>query len=196
MATTTTPIRKSFAVSPESLLRAYRTMVLARRLDDKEIQLKRQNRAFFQISGAGHEATGVAAGLCLKPGYDWFFLYYRDRALCLELGVTAYDMLLASVGSGDDPSSGGRQMPSHWTIPALHIASVSSAVGTQILQATGGADASLYFSRVRDAAELTRGYHADEIVLVTLGDGATSEGEFWESLNWSSNAKLPLLYLV
>ncbi len=196
MATTTTPIRKSFAVSPESLLRAYRTMVLARRLDDKEIQLKRQNRAFFQISGAGHEATGVAAGLCLKPGYDWFFLYYRDRALCLELGVTAYDMLLASVGSGDDPSSGGRQMPSHWTIPALHIASVSSAVGTQILQATGGADASLYFSRVRDAAKLARGYHADEIVLVTLGDGATSEGEFWESLNWSSNAKLPLLYLV
>ncbi len=196
MATTTAMIRKPLAISPERLLRAYRTMVLARRLDDKEIQLKRQNRAFFQVSGAGHEAAGVAAGLCLKAGYDWFFLYYRDRALCLELGLTAYDMLLASVGSRDDPSSGGRQMPSHWSIPALHIASVSSAVGTQILHAAGGADASLYFSRVREAAELTCGYHADEIVLVTLGEGATSEGEFWESLNWSSNAKLPLLYLI
>jgi 2-oxoisovalerate dehydrogenase E1 component len=196
MATTIGAIHTTPALTRETLLSAYRTMLLSRRLDDKEIQLKGQNRAYFQINGVGHEAAGVAAGLCLRPGYDWFFLYYRDRALCLHLGVTAYEMLLASVGSKDDPSSGGRQMPSHWAVPALHIVSMSSPVATQILHGTGAADASLYFSRVREAAELARGFHADEVVLVSLGDGATSEGEFWESLNWSSNARLPLVYLV
>jgi 2-oxoisovalerate dehydrogenase E1 component len=194
MATTT--LHGTRALTREALLEAYRTMLLSRRIDDKEIQLKGQNRAYFQINGVGHEAAGVAAGLCLRPGYDWSFLYYRDRALCLQLGVTAYEMLLGSVGSKDDPSSGGRQMPSHWAVAARHIVSISSAVATQILQATGAADASLYFSRVREAAELARSFHADEVTLVTLGDGATSEGEFWESLNWSSNARLPLVYLV
>jgi 2-oxoisovalerate dehydrogenase E1 component len=192
----TTIIRATRALSRETLLEAYRTILLSRRVDDKEIQLKSQNRAYFQINGVGHEAAGVAAGLCLRPGYDWFFLYYRDRALCLQLGVTAYDMLLASVGSKDDPSSGGRQMPSHWAVPALHIVSMSSPVATQILHGTGSADASLYFSHVAEAAELARGFKSDEVTLVSLGDGATSEGEFWESLNWSSNAKLPLVYLV
>jgi 2-oxoisovalerate dehydrogenase E1 component len=192
----TTTSHGTRALTRETLLEAYRTILLSRRVDDKEIQLKSQNRAYFQINGVGHEAAGIAAGLCLRPGYDWFFLYYRDRALCLQLGVTAYDMLLASVGSKDDPSSGGRQMPSHWAVPALHIVSMSSPVATQILHGTGSADASLYFSRVREAAELARGFHSDEVTLVSLGDGATSEGEFWESLNWSSNAKLPLVYLV
>jgi 2-oxoisovalerate dehydrogenase E1 component len=196
MATTATRIHETPLLTPELLLQAYRTMLLSRRLDDKEIQLKTQNRAYFQINGVGHEAAGVAAGLCLRPGYDWFFLYYRDRALCLHLGVTAYDMLLGSVGSKDDPSSGGRQMPSHWAVPALHVVSMSSPVATQILHATGAADASLYFARVRETAELARGFHADEVVLVSLGEGATSEGEFWESLNWSCNARLPLIYLV
>jgi 2-oxoisovalerate dehydrogenase E1 component len=195
MATTTT-LHGTRGLASEALLEAYRTMLLSRRLDDKEIQLKSQNRAYFQINGVGHEAAGVAAGLCLRPGYDWFFLYYRDRALCLQLGMTAYEMLLASVGSKEDSSSGGRQMPSHWAVPALHIVSMSSPVGTQLLQATGAADASLYFARVREAAELARGFHTDEVVLVSLGDGATSEGEFWESLNWSANARLPLIYLV
>jgi 2-oxoisovalerate dehydrogenase E1 component len=197
MATiTSAAIHKPSALSPQTLLSAYRTMLLARRLDDKEIQLKRQNRVFFQINGVGHEAAGVAAGLCLKSGYDWFFLYYRDRALALQLGMTAEDMLLASVGSKEDPSSGGRQMPSHWAVPSLHIASMSSPVGTQTVQATGAADASLYFSRVHEAAELARSFHDDEVVLASLGDGATSQGEFWESLNWAANARLPLVFFV
>jgi 2-oxoisovalerate dehydrogenase E1 component len=196
MATTTAFANKSTLLSREAMLAAYRTMLLSRRIDDKEIQLKRQNRAFFQINGVGHEAVGAVAGMCAKPGYDWFFPYYRDRALCLALGVTTYDMLLMSVGSKDDPSSGGRQMPSHWAYSGLHIVSMSSPVGTQILHAVGAADASIYFARAREVAERAGNFHPDEIVLVSLGDGATSEGEFWESVNWASNARLPLVYLV
>ncbi|MGH9401505.1 MAG: alpha-ketoacid dehydrogenase subunit alpha/beta [Terriglobia bacterium] len=196
MATTTTTVHKSMALSPEALMGAYRTMFLARKLDDKEIQLKQQNRAFFQISGAGHEAIQVAAAMCLKPGYDWFYPYYRDRALCLQLGVTPYEMLLQAVGSKEDPASGGRQMPSHWSSPSLHIVSLSSPTGSQILQAVGAADASLYFARVQEAAELSRSFHHDEVSFVSLGEGATSEGEFWESVNWASNGKLPLFYVV
>jgi 2-oxoisovalerate dehydrogenase E1 component len=196
MATTTAFANKSTLLSREAMLAAYRTMLLSRRIDDKEIQLKRQNRAFFQINGVGHEAVGAAAGMCVKPGYDWFFLYYRDRALALELGISAYDMLLMSVGSKDDSSSGGRQMPSHWAHADFHIVSMSSPVGTQILHAVGAADASIYFARAREVAERAGNFHPDEIVLVSLGDGATSEGEFWESVNWASNARLPLVYLV
>ncbi len=192
----TTQILKAHKLSRELLVGAYRTMYLSRRLDDKEIQLKRQNRAYFQINGVGHEAINVAAGLHLKPGYDWFYPYYRDRALCLELGMTPLDMLLGSVGSKDDPCSGGRQMPSHWSSKALHIVSQSSPTGTQILHAVGAAEASVYFSLVHEAAELAASFHADEVVYVSLGEGATSEGEFWESLNWASNRRLPVLYVV
>ena len=195
MATSTT-MRESAALPQSALLAAYRTMLLSRKLDDKEIQLKSQNRAFFQISGAGHEAAQVGAALCLRPGYDWFYLYYRDRALCLQLGITPLEMLLGSVGSKEDPASGGRQMPSHWSSPSLHIVSPSSPTGTQIVQAAGAADASLYYSRVREAAELAGAFNRDEITFVSLGDGATSEGEFWESLNWASSGKLPLVYLI
>jgi len=193
---TTTPVQKAPRLSREMLVGAYRTIYLSRQVDDKEIQLKRQNRAFFQINGVGHEAIGVAAALHLKPSYDWFHPYYRDRAFCLQIGMTPLEMLLGSVGSKDDPCSGGRQMPSHWSSKALHIISQSSPTGTQILQAVGAADASVYFSVVQEAAELASGFHADELVYVSMGDGATSEGEFWESLNWACLRKLPVLYMV
>jgi len=193
---TTTPVQKAPRLSRDILVGAYRTIYLSRQVDDKEIQLKRQNRAFFQINGVGHEAIGVAAALHLKPGYDWFHPYYRDRAFCLQIGMTPLDMLLGSVGAKDDPCSGGRQMPSHWSSKALHIISQSSPTGTQVLQAVGAADASVYFSFVQEAAELASGFHADEVVYVSMGDGATSEGEFWESLNWACLRKAPVLYMV
>jgi 2-oxoisovalerate dehydrogenase E1 component len=179
-----------------ALLGVHRTMLLSRRLDDKEIQLKRQSEIFFQISGAGHEAVLVAAGLTLKPGYDWFFPYYRDRALCLRLGLTPLDMLLSAVGSKDDPSSGGRQMPSHWGHTALNIVSGSSPTGTQVLHAVGAAEAGVIYSRVHEIADRASRCQPDEITYVSLGDGATSEGEFWEALNTTCTKRLPLLFLV
>ena len=178
------------------LLRAYRTMVLSRRIDDKEIQLKNQSVIFFQISGAGHEAILVAAGFNFRPGYDWFYPYYRDRALCLALGVTPYDMFLSGVGASDDPSSGGRQMPSHWGSKRLNIVSQSSPTGTQCLQAVGCAEASLLYDRITTIEGRRERYHEDEVVYLSVGDGATSEGEFWESLNSACLDRLPLVCVV
>lgn len=175
------------------LLEFFRLIVLSRRLDDKEIQLKRQNRIFFQISGAGHEAVLVAAAKVFRAAHDWFYLYYRDRAICLGLGMTATEQLLSAVAAADDPNSGGRQMPSHWGHKDLNIVSVSSPTGTQFLQAVGAAETWLRASADPATADMTSG---DEVVLCTTGDGTTSEGEFWEAMNSACNLKLPVVFLV
>src|SRR5437899_7168690 len=189
----------------DQLIQAYRTMYLSRRLDDREILLKRQQKIFFQISGAGHEAIGIAAAFALKPAYDWFYPYYRDRALCLGLGATPLEMLLQAVGAADDPSSGGRQMPSHWAYNRLNIVTQSSPTGTQILQAVGCAEAGVYLRNHPNSTQKAEGdyrqfkdvsFRGDEVTYVSLGDGTTSEGEFWEALNTAANRKLPMVFVV
>lgn len=187
------------------LIRFYRLMYLSRKIDDREIVLKRQQKIYFQISCAGHEALLVAAGMAMRPGYDWFFPYYRDRALCLALGNTAEEQMLQAVGAKDDPASGGRQMPSHWTSQRLNIVSPSSSTATQCLHAVGCAEAGLFFTRHPEAAAKHTGdyrefkdvtFHADEVVYVSIGEGSTSQGEFWEALNSASNGKLPVVFVV
>jgi len=165
-------------LTKDELLAAYRLMLLSRKVDDKEIQLKNQSQAYFQISGAGHEAILVAAGLNLRPGYDWFFPYYRDRALCLALGMTPAEMLLASVGAKDDPASAGRQMPSHWGHRRLHIPSQSSCTGTQCLHAVGCAESALIYEHGAGIPDRGDHFQADEVTYVSIGDGATFVGEF------------------
>jgi 2-oxoisovalerate dehydrogenase E1 component len=193
------------SLNHQRMVEIYRLMYLSRRVDDREILLKRQQKIFFQISAAGHEALQVAAALALKPGYDWFFPYYRDRALCLALGVTPTDMMLQAVGAASDPASGGRQMPTHWSSRPLHIVSTSSSTTTQLLHAVGCAEAGRYFSHhpeaaVKDPTDYRAfhdaEFHGDEVVFTSLGEGSTSQGEFWEALNTASNQKLPVIFCV
>jgi 2-oxoisovalerate dehydrogenase E1 component len=199
------PAGASSSLSPQQMVEIYRLMVLSRRIDDREILLKRQQKIFFQISAAGHEALQVGAALALRPGYDWVFPYYRDRALCLALGVTPEEMLLQAAGAATDPASGGRQMPTHWSSRALNIVSTSSSTATQLLHAVGCAEAGRYFSRHPEAAASAEGdyrafrdvkFHGDEVVLTCVGEGSTSQGEFWEAVNTASNQKLPVIFCV
>ena len=198
-------------LSPLQLVEFYRLMYASRRIDDREIMLKRQQKIFFQISAAGHEALQVAAAMAMRPGYDWFLPYYRDRALCLALGVTAEEMLLQAVGAAADPASGGRQMPTHWGSSKLNIVSTSSSTATQLLHAVGCAEAGKYYARFPEAAERAKvrdgesddyrsfhdvRFHGDEVVLTCIGEGSTSQGEFWEALNTASNQKLPVIFCV
>jgi 2-oxoisovalerate dehydrogenase E1 component len=197
----------SGSLSSAELIRFYRLMYASRRIDDREIMLKRQQKIFFQVSGAGHEAFQVAAALATRPGYDWYVPYYRDRALCLALGITAEEMFLQAVGSGADAQSGGRQMPSHWSSPRLNIVSSSSSTATQVLHAIGCAEAGKYYARFPEAAEKPAAsddyrafrdvhFHGDEVVVTCIGEGSTSQGEFWEALNTASNQKLPVIFCI
>jgi 2-oxoisovalerate dehydrogenase E1 component len=193
------------SLSAEKLIEIYRFMVLSRRMDDREIMLKRQQKIFFQISCAGHEALQVGAGLALQAGVDWIFPYYRDRALCLALGVPPLDMMLQAVGAAADPASGGRQMPTHWGSRALNIVSTSSSTATQLLHAVGCAEAGRYFTHHPEAALKHEGdyrafrdvkFQGNEVVLTCVGEGSTSQGEFWEAMNTASNQKLPVIFCV
>ena len=187
---------KYHGLDEKTLVGIYRTMYMSRRIDDKEIQLKGQNKIFFQISGAGHEGVLAAAALAMKPGYDWFFPYYRDRALMLGLGMTAQEMLWSSVGAEKDPNSHGRQMPSHWGHKDLNVPSQSSCTGSQALHAVGAAEASYRASILKTLQKKIEGFKGDEVVYMSVGDGTTSEGEWWEALNTASNLKLPVIFVV
>ena len=199
MATETsepTETRDLAGLDAERLLRFYRTMLTARFIDDREISLKRQNKIFFQISGAGHEAIGVAIAEHTRAGKDWFYFYYRDRSFALALGQTPLDHLLQAVAAEEDPSSGGRQMPGHFGDPRYNIVSTSSPTGTQFLQAVGSAEAEYRAKQVEGLRDYVSTFQDDGIVVCTTGDGTTSEGEFWEALNTACNLKLPVLFIV
>jgi 2-oxoisovalerate dehydrogenase E1 component len=183
-------------LSPEQLVDIFRQMYTSRKLDDAEINLKRQQKIYFQISGAGHEAALVGCATAMKAGYDWFYPYYRDRALCVALGMTPLEVLAEAVGSSEDPNSGGRQMPAHWGHKDLNIVSQSSCTGTQELQAAGAAEVGRIMSQVEGLKDKTDMYKDDEVVYVSIGDGASSEGEFWEAVGTASTFKLPVIFMV
>jgi 2-oxoisovalerate dehydrogenase E1 component len=181
------------AFDADELRRDLLLACVSRAIDDREIALQKQSRVFFQISGAGHEALLLGLAHELRPGYDWFFPYYRDLALMLGLGVSAEQVLLQAVGSADDPASGGRQMPAHWGDRERNVVTQSSPTGSQCIPAVGCAEAGRYIVR---RPQLGLPAHGDEVTYVSLGEGATSEGEFWESLNTACTEHLPVLFVV
>jgi 2-oxoisovalerate dehydrogenase E1 component len=185
--------KKHRGVSASEAIEDFKRACVSRAIDDREIALQRQSKAFFQISGAGHEALYLGLARNLRPGYDWFFPYYRDGSLMLGLGVTPKDLLLQAVGSSEDPASGGRQMPCHWSFPELNVVTQSSATGSQCIPAVGCAEASRYIVR-RDLPGCTA--YGDELTYISLGEGACSQGEFWESLNTACTLHLPVLFVV
>ncbi len=178
----------------EEVVADFRLACISRAIDDREINLQKQRKVHFQISGAGHEALLLAMARNLRPGHDWFFPYYRDLALVLGLGVTPTEVLLQAVGSVEDPSSAGRQMPSHWGNRDLHVVTQSSPTGSQCIPAVGCAEAGRYIGRTPGLDHLPAA--GDEVTYVSLGEGATSEGEFWESLNSACTLHLPVVYVV
>lgn len=190
-------IIKKYKMDKSLLVDMYKNSYLSRKLDDAEISMKKQSKAFFQISGAGHEGILSAVTKVLKPKYDFFIPYYRDRALCTGLGVTAYEMLCQANGNIGDTASHGRQMPAHWGNVNLNIINKSSCTGTQFLQGVGIAEAGKFLEKMaKDGVDHSLSYHSDEIVYVSCGDGTTSQGEFWEGITTACVNKLPVLFMV
>lgn len=187
-------IIKKYELDKKTVTKMLRNIFISRKVDDAEIGMRKQSQAFFQISGAGHEGILTAAGMVLKPRHDYFVCYYRDRALCLALGVTPYEMLCQANGNTGDTASHGRQMPAHWGNIKLNIVNKSSCTGTQFLQACGVAEGGKYLESL--ALKDSPIYNTDEIVYVSTGDGTTSQGEFWEGLTTACVNKLPVLFMV
>ncbi len=190
-------IIKRFGLTKKELVGFYQNIYTSRKVDDAEITMKKQSKAFFQISGAGHEGIQTAIASVLKPTYDWFIPYYRDRALCLGLGVTPYEMLCQANGNTGDTASHGRQMPAHWGNKKLNIISKSSCTGTQFLQGVGTAEAGEYLNQIRNMGKKHDiAFQDDEVTYVSTGDGTTSQGEFWEGLTTACVNKLPVMFCV
>ncbi len=170
-------------LAKDQLLKVYRTMLTGRRIDEKHLILLKQGKSFFHIGGSGHEAAQTAAAAALTPGKDYAFPYYRDLSFCLQLGFTPEEYFLAALHRAEDPGTGGRQMPGHYGKKELRIITQSSPTGTQYLQAVG-------------VALVAKKEGKGEVVYVSSGEGSTSEGEFFEAVNWAARESLPVIFFI